>query len=711
MAAYSSPTELTGLLGGTPAGLTTQAQKQAVKDRSHDDLKRVAKETWNEFMDDDANEDAPVENLIDYLKEAYSDAKQARMAACIDEAIITGRRLVKGEYTRQELALMPEIDAWIHVVAPLSNIALAFLRSVLQGDEDNPVWELKGSPIAELPEFIVDRAQEFAALRVQQEAITSGVPMTEERAVEIVVELRDELFESLERQADLQIRNLQREISEVFSKGNFYEVLDDFLQCLVVDPIACLKGPVVGTKKIPEWKDGEKKFPIRKYQHYEVVDIVDFYPSPDSVDPQSGSYIIHKNTMTRRQLNDAMKLKGFIAENIDIILCEYEQRSREWLDVSSTETETAHLDSKAGKWKDYEGVDVIEYHGLIPGYILKKSNIHKIGNKKVKDKEAYEMEVWMTCDHIIRVVECCNPSGRPFFCASLYPCKGSIWGESIPHRAEDEQRAANAALRAALRDMGYTSGPQVQVDISFLDKNQKVPKRFSAGTVTKVNSRLRGAQGKAITFEQLTSQAPTFMNMVNTFFQNAELNTGFNRQMLGQAQPGISTLGEANILQGNAVTGLRSMLVPIDKMIEDVVEMTACQIMMTTKDPMLKADATPVAKGSSHLLDRQLNKQNALQFFNTLYPVSQTSPGLLEPFAMGCLIRELASANGFDPDKFVADPHSVQVRNEQALLRQQELGIGQQGGGGIAGGVSQPPQTLSVGAGVSPESAGATALP
>jgi len=253
-----------------------------VKDRDHANIKKIADDTWDEFMDDDANEDAPVENLMEYVKQAYDDAKQARMAACVDERIITGRRLMKGEYTREELALMPEINAWMHLVAPISNIALAFLRSVLQGDEDNPMWELKGSPISELPDFIVDRAQEFASLRVQQEALTSGVPMTEERAIEIVRELRAELFETLERQSELQTKNLQREISQVFSTGNFYEVLDEFLQCLVVDPTVCLKGPVVGTKKIAEWKDGNKKFPVRKYQHYEVVDIVDFYPSPST---------------------------------------------------------------------------------------------------------------------------------------------------------------------------------------------------------------------------------------------------------------------------------------------------------------------------------------------------------------------------------------------------------------------------------------------
>ena len=705
MAIYNNPNDISGLLGNQPTSLTTQAQREAAKGRDQQQLKETAEETFEEFLESEYDEDAPIERVKDYIKQAYEDARCSRMSACIDEKIIQGRRLMKGEYTAQERAMMPEIDVWFNLVAPISNIALAFLRSILQGDEDNPLWELRHSPIPDLPDFIVDRATEFASLRIQQESLTPDetgqiVPITEERAIEIVEELRDELFDSLERQAEIHTRNLQREISSVYSIANFYQVLDEFLQCLVIDPVACIKGPIVSAKKIPEWKDGNKIYPVRKYQHYETVDAEDFYPSPDSVNPQDGAYVIHMKRMTRRELQDAMKLKGFIAENIDIILCEYEHRSRDWLNQSSTESETAHLENKAGNWRDYEGVEVIEYHGKIPGHVLHNSDIRKLGNKKVDPKETYEMEIWMTCDHIIRIVECCNPSGRPFFCASLYPCKGSIWGESIPHRAMDEQRSANAALRAAIRDMGYTSGPMVQVDVSFLDKHQKVPNRFAAGKVTHVNSRMRGAQGKAITFEQLQTQAPVFLNLVNTFFQNAELNTGFNRQMLGQAQPGISTLGEANILQGNAVTGLRSMLVPIDRVIEDITEMTACQIMRTTDDPALKADARVVAKGSSHLLDRQLNRQNILQFFNTVFPISQQAPGLFEPFAMGCLIRELATTYGFDPDKFIPDPSSVQFRNEELLLRQQQLGLPQAQGGGIAGGVSQPPQQQALGAGV-----------
>jgi hypothetical protein len=700
VAALTNPDDLTGELSATAAPLSNELQQQATQFQDKEERVEAANEAWEDFMESDlADEEAPIETLKSYILQMFQDSKSARLSADIDDRISCGRRLYRGEYTEEEKRLMPEIDVWFHLVAPLVNIGLAFLRSILnQADADNPIWELRASPIPELPEFVVSRAEDFAVLRIIEESRAPGpdgqvTPMTEERATEIVKELRDELFQMLDREAEKHTRNLQRQMHANLETADFYKVLDEFLQRLVVDPIAVMKGPVIGVKEVSEWKDGEKVYPKKKYQHMEVVPCENIYPTPDSKDPHSGTGLFEFCTMTRGQLQDARKMDGFVAENIDLVLTEFEFKSRDWLSPQY-DIEMAALEDRVGRWRDYEGTDVIKYYGQVPGYILKKADVKTLDSKQIDDKDSYEVEVWMTCDQIIRAVYPDKGQKRPFEIASLYPVAGSFWGFAIPHRAQDEQRSANASLRAAIRDIGYTSGPISQVDVSFLDKNQSIPKRFHAGSTTLVNSRMRGAQGKAITFEQLTSQAPTFMGLINTFFVNAEINTGFNRQMLGQAQPGIGTLGEANILQANATTALRSMLVPIDDMLENVLNAVADQIMRTTEDPLLKADAKAKAKGSSHLLDRQLNRANLLQFFNTLAPISQTQPGLIEPYGMACLVRELASTHGQDPDKFVKDPDSVEARNEERLLRQQQLGIAQSGGG-IAGGVSQPPATLS----------------
>lgn len=699
MSAFTTPSDISGALGGSPILPTTELQRQALKDLDHEQRRKTAEERWEEVLEEDPHPEEPAESLIEYIKQAFEDAKCARQSAGMDDKIVTGRRMMKGKYTAQELAKMPEIDVWSNLVSTISNIALAFLRSALDGDKDNPLWELTHSPIPELPEFVVERAAEFAAIKVQMESQVPDpntgvpVPLTEARAVEITEELRKEIFEAIDREADVHTRNLQKAIADAYQTADYYEVLDEFLQCLVVDPLACIKGPVVSSKLIPEWKNGRKVHVKRKYQHFETIDTANFYPSPDSLDAQTGSFVIEVDRMTRRQLIDAAKLKGFIAENIDIILCEYDDKSRDWLNPLRSEIDT----EEGGRWREYEGVDVIKFHGQVPGVVLRQFGLKKLGRKDVDPKDTYEMEVWTTCDHIIRAVPACNEGRRPFHCASLYPCKGSIWGDSIPQRAADEQRAANAALRAAIRDMGFSSGPIMQTDVSMLDENQKVPQRFHAGMNIKTNSRKRGLQGSAVKIDQITSQAPLFLNLLDKFFLNAELNTGFNRQMMGQAQPGIGTLGEANLLQGNAATSLRSILKGIDKVIEGTTEMTACQIMESTDDPALKSDARVVAKGSSHLLDRELNKANLLQIMSTIFPMAQQMPGLFEPSAMACLVRELTKTFGMDPDKFVPDPALVERRNLELLMSMPGAGRPQgtpSAPPGLAGGPSQAPQVL-----------------
>ncbi len=707
--ALRTPDDLTGQLSDKFTPATTNLQRAVLDDRDHAERVETANEIWEELLDLDPNEDAPIETLSDYILQAYGDAKSARTAAGIDDKILEGRRLFEGEYTREEKAKIPGVDVWYNVVSTISNIALAFLRSVLKGDDDNPVWEITASPIPELPEIVVQRAAEFTAIKIQQESMlpdeTTGqiLPMTEERAIEIAEEYRTDLFEAIDRQADIHVRNLAREIKDHLNVNKFYKELDEFLQSIVVDPTACLHGPVVSSKEVPVWKDGRKVLEKRKYTKVENVDISQIFPSPDSKDAQSGSFMIYLDRMTKRDLIDAAKLKGFIGENIDIILKEYEAKGLDWLNPIYAEIEAGQ--DRVCTWRDYDGVDVIKFFGRVPGHILHQAKLESLEGTEIDPRDSYEMEIWICCNQIIRAISGLNPYGRPFLTASLYNTPGSFWGESIPHRARDEQRSANATLRAAIRDMGYTSGPLTQVDISMLDDSQEVPTQWTAGTSIHVNSRKRGLQGKAVHWEQLSTQAPLFMGLVDKFFLNAELNTGFNRQMMGQAQPGVATLGEANLLQGNAVTGLRSMLVPIDEVIEGFLDMLGCLIMATTDDPMLKADARFIAKGSSHLLDRELNKGNLLQFLNTVYPMSQTNPGMFEPYAMGCLVRELATSYGLDPDKFVPDPHNVEQRNIELLLRQVNAGQGQSSPLGIAGGVSQPPATQNVNAGTSGVSA------
>jgi len=69
-------------------------------------------------------------------------------------------------------------------------------------------------------------------------------------------------------------------------------VFDQFLQDIVKDPNACIKGPYTSAKKIKKWEDGKLVYPMEKYQRFDNVDVANMFPSSDSVDTQTGSYIM-----------------------------------------------------------------------------------------------------------------------------------------------------------------------------------------------------------------------------------------------------------------------------------------------------------------------------------------------------------------------------------------------------------------------------------
>lgn len=694
----ASISDIEGLVSRRDVGINDPIQLAAVRELDQTERKEQAERDWEERLEADSNIENKTEQLVLHICDAFQCAKNARQCNGIDEKILTGRRLKAGEYTSAEQMKLEGVDAWFPLTHTMTRIAVAFLRSILADDPQTPLWDLKANRLPQLPEDVVRQAAKLAAQKLQQEFLESGVDISEEQLQEKIEQLRTALFDVLDKQADLRIRNLKRKLQSNLEIANWDEVLDNFLQDLVCDPIACIKGPVVASKPIKEWKEGDLTWPKRRYQHFENVPADHLYPSADSTDAHNGVYIIHLNRMTRHDLNCAKKLKGFVAENIEILLCDFEHKCRDWL--SSIEPQMEELEDRVGTWRQDEHIDVIEYHGQLSGRLLKLADIDTYMGREINEKDSYEYEIWIVDKHIIRAQPAVNPDKRPFHIASMYPKCGAFWGDGLPHIAEDLQRTANAYFRASIVNAGYAAGPYFEYDIGLQDqKTGSVPDRMHPGLVLKKNSLTNPNRGAAKIMEAHTvqTQAPLFLQMVDQMFLQAELMTGISRQMLGQAQPGVSTLGESRILESNSATGLQSILVNIDKkVIEPAIEMAACQIMMTTDDPALKADARVMAQGSRNLLTKQLNKDRKLQVLNTILPFYQQQPSIIEPTGLAFLLRRIMEDLGEDPDKLIMDP--VRVEQEQLEL---QLAIAQQsgGGGGVAGGVAQAPGAPTLGGG------------
>lgn len=696
----------------------TELDKWAVKNKGQKERKAEAEDAQEERLDQD------IEHRTEYLAQTVLDsfeaAKLARTSAGIDDQIKLGRRLLNSQYTGEELATIAAgdgIDTWYDLALPLRNIAVAFMRSVLVSDEDNPLWSLSPTPIPNLPEDLIQREAEFLALELEQEISTAAplfdengvelTPITAEQIEERIDEWRENLYQKVDALAERQTRNLERKVKDTLDVTNFDKLLDDFVNDLATDPIAVVYGPVISFKKQPEWKNGRKVWRDRQFLEAKVVDVDRVWPSEDGENPQDVTWMFYLDRHTKTDLFKAKNMKGFVKENIEILLKDFQNGCRDWLNPIEEEMERLEDRPSYASWRAEEQIDVLKAHGDVQGEDLIKGGITKYCGKKIDPDTCYGYEFWIVDKYVLRICEQVYEGGKPFFKASMYPTTGSFYGRGIPHMVKDIQRKANMVDRAEVRDVSYTSGPTFETDIALLDPSGSVPDEIIPGLNMKKNSKLNPRGGKILEVNQIQSQAQYFNQLKERYFGEAELVTGINRQLLGQAQPGVSTLGESQLLQQNAATGLRSILQNIDQnFIEPFIEMVSCLIMMTTDDPSLKADAQTRAYGATNLLTRELNKNSLLQLFNTLLPAfTSGQPGVIEPAGMIRLIREIVKGFGQNPDDFLPDPLSVKYRDQE---RQQAINAAN--GGGVPGGSAQAPATQSVQAGISPASIGNAAI-
>lgn len=713
--------ELEKKLGTRDVELSNPMQKLAVEEKDQDKRRKDAEKALQERLDNEP--ECKTEHLARYICSSWEHAKTARTAACIDEEITEGRRLIRGEYTYAEKKKMREqedgIDTWYHLTRSIHNTALAFFRSVLTPDADNPVWSLRDNKLPNLPEDLVEREAEFLVSDIEEEIqltppvfdeLGNQVPVyTPEQFQERLDELRENLFDKVDALSERQTRNLERKTADVLEIGDFYEVLDDFLEDLTCDPYACIYGPIISTKKQPEWKNNRKVWVERQYLHYEAIDVDRVWPSEDASNPQDGSWMFYLDQHTKSYLTKAKKMRGFVPENIDILLKTFANSCRSWTNPMEAEMERLE-DRVYPSWRNEERVDVLKAFGEIPGEELLRSGIEKYCGKKIKATDCYEYEVWLVDKHIIRAIPRVFEGARPFFCASMYPTCGSFYGKSLPMLIEDAQRKANFYDRSEVLDVAYAAAPIFETDVALLDiQSGKVPNKIRPGLNIKKNSKLNPRGGRVLEHTRIESQAQYLNQLKQQTFAEAELITGINRQMMGQAQPGVSTLGESQLLQQNAATQMRSMLHNIDKnVLEPIIEMTTCLIMETTDDPTLMADVRIQARGSTDLLTRELNKNSLLQLLQIIQG-DQTS--VFEPQALKKLYREIIRSFGQDPDDYISDPLSAidrQLERQRLALESQALAQG--AAGGAAGNPAQVSNVQSPAAGQSPASIGNAAI-
>lgn len=552
------------------------------------------------------------------------------------------------------------VDATVNLTALKTGIANAYLNdSMVSGDATLP-WVIMPTPRPTLsPE---SRSQILKELRTTL-GIGDTLPpgLTPEMLVTLTRALKSEFKRREEEAAEKSAHEMMMLIEDQCAEGGFTRALSDFLHYFTVYPYAVFTGPYIVRAPRLIWGKNKPRLATDVFPTFRAVSPFDFAYSPDSPDTQRGTCVFTRTLWTRKELLDCAKLPSYIRSNVLDILEQSDVNpdfDLNWLSRSPDDP-ARDLDLWAS---NVALIEVLTHYGLLSGRELRK-----YGFNNLDDLEFYNCEIAMAGYRIIRVQVMSDPkmSTRPVYTASFYRTGGDrIAGDGIAQRIRDVERAYHACLGYLMRNAANASAPLCEADYKriseFLtddDLGNVVP-----GMMYMVNSDLGSSNNPALRFFNVPSNIPAYAQLMEMFMQLADRVTNIPASLHGEAvgSGAMRTFRGMNLLQGNATKALHAS---VDNIVHGVFNPLGEKLyntnMLYAEDPLIKGDSHIMTKGSEGLLQKEIEKQGAMEILQLIGAVGAQLGGMINigP-VVGWGIKKLVGAMGV-PDDVIKAMESV----------------------------------------------------
>jgi len=573
----------------------------------------------------------------------------------VTDRLLRNLRAKRCEYQPDEKALLgPYNDIYVGIAALKARAAESWLIDIILNNIDKP-WTLTPSVEPDLPdrlkEQIIDvllmelpEFKTFDALRDRTQQLKSAVQS-------IAVQ-----------QATASVQRMETHIEAQLTEGGWTDTFSKFISDLTVYPTAIIRGPIAVGKPTPDW-DGDK-FTVKTQSvlSTRVVSPFNAYPAPNCSSAQDGDNFIEAIEYTHSDIHDLIGVPSFLESNIRQVLERYKDG------YAPTRIEDSPKKALEGKEQPISvhttGLEVRIYNGKIKGKLLADNGVI------IDDlQKSYEAEIWVIGEYVIRAVLNPNPLGkRPVYSTSYVKINNSFWGQAVIDTVYDLMRVCNAACRATVRNMGYSSGPIGEVVADRLADGE-TGAELEPYKIFQVQPDLTGTGAPAFRFHNVGVIAGELKLIFEYYMKLADDMSGVPAYVLGNPQVAGAgrTLGGLSMLMGNAAKGIKNVQLNIDRdIITGVVEAYYFYNMAVSDDIGIKSDAKVVARGATGLLQRELAQTKTVEILQLLTPYAQA--GLVTPTGIEYLLREVLKGTGMDIDKIIPNPDKSQQTNELGTL-------------------------------------------
>lgn len=616
-----------------------------------------------------AKDEQVEENLNDlatHVMQAFSRAKQHRDGLGVTDSITDSLRRFRGKYDCEDKTKFDGISVYRGLTGMLVRSAYSWLKDAYFNAQDRP-WTIQPTPEPELPEALQEELNMIIEAKLQEQL--NGAGLVSSQSQSMIKELRNTASSMAMDFAMESTKGMSTLIEDQLTEAGFHNILSEFLLNVAIFPYAILKGPVIRMETVPVWKNGKYMFTEKPKYCVDIVSPMNFYPSPDSSTTQDGEFLIEMMEISRSNLNSSKKLKFFSKDAIDLVLRESALYGRS-TELAQDDAELEELDGvKRNANERASNFTAYVYTGRISGdqlieYAEMDHKLDKTAHNFDETVETdwgtidpymdYETEIWVINGVTImtRLLKPTPVPYRPYYVTSAYKIPGSIFGECIPLVIADLQDEINTAARSRMYNMGMSSGPVVEADMSRFQDNE-IPENIQPWMVIPVstNSAQNNNSAPALRFTSIPNVSQQLTAVMEEAWDKAHRIAGIPPYMYGDDRGSAPTLGAFSLQYAGATKGIKTIISNIDiDIVEKLVEQFYYYNMVFHEDDSIKADAKVKVRGAAGLIAQEQRQARPLELLQALGPILAQ----MQPETALALAHETLMQSGYDPSKLGA---------------------------------------------------------
>lgn len=497
---------------------------------------------------------------------------------------------------------------------------------------------------------------------------------------------------------------MQQEIDDNLTECDFNAEARKMLFEAVCLGTGVIRGPVASSRIEKAWiDDGQGNWTMRAVENLvpesRHIPIWNFYPDPAcNGNVKNARFIVERDEYNARMLRDLRDQPGYIKESVDLCLSQKPGPIRR----QKSEVELVQGSYRPGDSEMYE-----VYHVTCD---MTKGQLDDLGVQGVGGWKMVEVD-GQTVKRPVPLKDECreDPVGACVVICNGYPIKaylnplksgdhgyqvycyepvhGQVFGIGISFLVRSPQRVLSTAWRMVMDNAAMTVGGLVVVDKTCIEPADDVWDLYGGKVFYKVKGLNDGGKvEEAFKVFNMDSHLDQLEKIIMLAIKFAEDETSLPSLMEGNQGSAPDTVGGMTLLMNSANVVLKVLAKRYDDCI------TKPHIagyyewhMLYSKKSEIKGDFNVMARGSSHLVVRDLERQSLLGFMQYLQ-----NPTLAIFFKNGGYdgLRKVAEANHITPDDVLCSEEQAPDLFKQ--FQQAQAQAAQAAAGGKAGPQADP---------------------